>query len=245
MLFSGKKKKKNPVEIKLREDQFCSVIEDSSENVKTSYCIIADSQNYNLLYRDGRFLGMPCPFGGAIYPFSTDPKDQGSKRDLKTFRKSKVVCLSKDFNLKVNWGTKVPFTLSDVDTNKAFRVGARGTFYVNIDPSDAARMADRFYSKCLTQRNAELFNTEALRDFLAEAFVMQIGAKIQQYMEEKHRSLENYVGLMPSEILQISHDLYPTLKDIFGHYGLTIVEESSSNSILTGLEVKEIQNSAN
>jgi hypothetical protein len=46
---------------------------------------------------------------------------------------------------------------------------------------------------------------------------------------------------MPSEILQISQDLCPKMKDIFGAYGLTIVEESSSNSILTGLEVTEIQ----
>jgi hypothetical protein len=60
-------------------------------------------------------------------------------------------------------------------------------------------------------------------------------------MEEKNRSLENYVGIMPSEILQISQDLCPKMKDIFGAYGLTIVEESSSNSILTGLEVTEIQ----
>ena len=239
-----KKKKKSPVDIKLREDQFCAVIEDNAENVKKTYCIMASGDNYCLLYRDGRFLGMPRPFGGPIYPFSPDPTKKGSKRDKKKFHKAKVVCLSKDFNLKVNWGTKVPFTMADVDTNKAFSVGARGTFYVNIDPSDAARKADQFYSKCLTQRNAELFNAEALRDFLCEAFIMQIGAKIQEYMEAKHRSLENYVGIMPSEILQISKDLFPEMKDIFGAYGLTIVEESSSNSILSGLEVKEILRSA-
>lgn len=235
-----KKKKKGPFDMQLKEDQFCSVVEESSCDVKNTFCIMASGDNYYLLYRDGRFLGMPRPFGGPIYPFSTDPTKKGSNRDRKHFNRAKVVCLSKDFNLKINWGTKVPFTMADVDTNKAFKVGARGTFYVNIDPSDAARKADQFYSKCLSQRNAQLFNTEALRDFLCEAFIMQIGAKIQQYMEEKHRSLENYVGIMPSEILQISEDLCPKMKDIFGHYGLTIVEESSSSSILTGLEVTEI-----
>ena len=235
-----KKKKSGIVDIKLRDDQFCCVIEDAAEDVKKSYCIMASGDNYHLLYRDGRFLGMPRPFGGPIYPFSMDPTKKGSNRDRKSFHKAKVVCLSKDFNLKVNWGTKVPFTMADINTNKAFKVGARGTFYVNIDPTDAARKADQFYSKCLTQRNAELFNAEALRDFLCEAFIMQIGAKIQEYMEKEHRSLENYVGIMPSEILKISEDLCPKMKDIFGHYGLTIVEESSSSSILTGLEVTEI-----
>ncbi len=243
-MFS-KKKKKGPIDIKLREDQFCCVIEDNAADVKNTYCIMASGDNYYLLYRDGRFLGMPRPFGGPIFPFSTDPTKKGSNRDRKQFHTAKVVCISKDFNLKVNWGTRVPFTMADVDTNKAFRVGARGTFYVNIDPTDAARKADQFYSKCLSQRNAELFNSEALRDFLCEAFIMHIGAKIQQYMEEKHRSLENYVGIMPSEILQISQDICPKMKDIFGAYGLTIVEESSASSILAGLEVKELPNPNN
>ena len=103
------------------------------------------------------------------------------------------------------------------------------------------RKADQFYSKCLTQRNAELFNAEALRDFLCEAFIMQIGAKIQEYIEEKGRSLENYVGLMPAEILKISEELCPKMKDIFGQYGLSIVGEASANSILIGLDVNEVQ----
>ncbi|MBE6584879.1 MAG: hypothetical protein E7649_07925 [Ruminococcaceae bacterium] len=235
-----KKKKSGPVDIKLKEDQFCCTLEDYSADVKNTYCVMASADNYYLLYRDGQFMGMPRPFGGPIYPFSTDPTKQGSNKDRKKFHTAKIVCLSKDFNLKVNWGTKTAFVLSDINTNKAFKVGARGTFYVNIDPTDAARKADQFYSKCISQRNAELFNTEALRDFLCESFVTQIGAKIQEYMEEEKRSLENYVGLMPAEILKISEDLCPKMKDVFGHYGLTIVPEASSSSILVGLEVNEI-----
>ena len=235
-----KKKKSGAVEIRLDENQFCSVVEEMSSEVTNKYCIIANSDNYNLLYRDGRFMGMPCPFGGAIYPFSIDPREQGTNGQKKQFRSAKVVCLSKDFNLKVFWGTETPFMLEDVHTHKPYEVGARGVFYVNIDPTDAARKADQFYSKCLSQRNAALFDTEALRDFLREAFIMQIGAKIQQYIEEKNASLANYVGLQPSEILKISEELCPKLKDVFGAYGLTIVPEASANSILQGLQVKEI-----
>ena len=236
-----KKRKSGVVEPKLREDQFCIVLEEKSDDVKNKYCILASSDNYNLLYRDGQFLGMPQPYGGPIYPFSPNPTKKGSNGKKKKYHTAKVVCLSKDFNLKVNWGTKTPFIFEDNKTKKAFSIGARGTFYVNIDPSDAARKADQFYSKCLTQRNAELFNTEALRDFLCEAFIMQIGAKIQEYIEEKDLSLENYVGLMPSEILKISEELCPKMKDIFSKYGLTIVSEASANSILMGLEVREIE----
>ena len=235
-----KKKKTGIVEIKLNENQFCSVLEDKAEDVTHKYCILASSDTYNLLYRDGRFMGMPAPYGGAIYPFATDPTKQGSKGQKKQFHSAKVVCLSKDFNLKVFWGTETPFIFEDSVSHKAYEVGARGVFYVNIDPTDAARKADQFYSKCLTQRNAALFDAEALRDFLREAFIMQIGAKIQHYIEEKERSIANYVGLMPSEILAISEELCPKMKDIFGAYGLTIVTEASANSILQGLMVKEV-----
>lgn len=235
-----KKKKVGPVEIKLNENQFCSVLEEKAEDVSHKYCVIASSDTYNLLYRDGRFMGMPAPYGGAIYPFATDPTKQGSNGQKKQFHSAKIVCLSKDFNLKVFWGTESPFIFEDSVSHKAYEVGARGVFYVNIDPTDAARKADQFYSKCLTQRNAALFDAEALRDFLREAFIMQIGAKIQHYIEEKNRSIANYVGLMPSEILAISEELCPKMKDIFAAYGLTIVTEASANSILQGLMVKEV-----
>ncbi len=239
-MFFGKKRKKGPVEMKLNANQFCLVVEERADDVAKEYCVIADSNNYNLLYRDGRFMGMPAPFGGAIYPFATDPTKQGSNGQKKQFRSAKVVCLSKDFNLKVYWGTDTPFILEDKDNHKPYEVGARGVFYVNIEPTDAARNADKFYSKCLTQRDTALFDTEALRNFLREAFIMHIGAKIQNYIEEKGRNLSNYVGLMPSEILKISEELCPKMQDIFGAYGLSIVMESSSGSILQGLEVNEV-----
>lgn len=240
-MFGFKKKKKSGQEnIQLGEDQFCAVVEVSADEVTTEYHFLANSDWYSLLYRDGQFLGMPCPNGGKIYPFSTDPKREGSRSDLKSFTRAKLVYMGKDFNLKVNWGTSTKFVLEDPQTHKAYAVGARGVFYVNIDPNDAARRADRFYRKCLSQGNASMFDTEKLRDFLREAFIMQIGAKIQEYIEKSGRSLENYVGLQPSEILKISQELCPSMTDIFAEYGLSIVTKSSQNSILSGIEVEPV-----
>ena len=235
-----KKKKSGAVELKLDQEQFCAILDEKSTDVTKKYCVIANADTYNLLYRDGRFLGTPRPFGGAIYPFSLDPTKQGSNRDKKQFHTAKIVTLSKDFNLKVYWGTEIPFMMEDPVTREAYRVGARGVFYVNIDPDDAARKADMFYSKCLTQRNAELFTAEALRDFLREAFIVQIGARIQKYIELNGRTLSNYVGLQPSEILAISKDIFPDICNIFSAYGLSIVKESSAGSILQGLIVEKV-----
>ena len=105
----GSKKKSGPVEIKLEADQFCRVLEDKAAEVKSNYCVIASSDNYNLLYRDGQFMGMPKPFGGAIYPFSVDPTQEGSNGQKKQFHTAKIVCLSKDFNLKVTGKERFPF----------------------------------------------------------------------------------------------------------------------------------------
>ena len=232
-----KKRKSGEEYLTMDAEQFCTVREIKSDDVTNKYCIIASSDHYCLLYRDGQFLGMPCPFGGAIYPFSTDPTKQGSNGDKKRFHRAKVVCLTKDFNLKVYWGTETPFVIEDTKTHLPYSVGARGVFYVNIDPNDAARKADKFYSKCLSQGNASLYDTEKLRDFLKEAFIMQIGGKIQEYIAASGRSLESYMGLQPSDILKVSQDICPTVTDIFAEYGLCIVKKSSQGSILQGLVV--------
>ncbi len=239
MIF-GKKKKNGPIDIRFHENQFYSVISEKSENVTHKYCINAEGDKYTLLYRDGKFMGMPAPFGGSIYPFATDPTQQGTNRQKKQFHSMKIVCLSNDFNFQVFWGTSSPFILEDKHTRKAYSVGANGVFYVHIDPSDAAHNANTFYSRCLSQRDPATFDIEALCEFLRAAFVMRIGAKIQEYIETKNRSLANYVGLMPSEILAISEELCPTMKDIFSEYGLSIVVKSSSGSILQGLMVNEL-----
>lgn len=234
-----KKKKKGSVEIKLAKDQFCKVLEERAEDCSHKYCIDTDADQYNLLYRDGQFMGMPTPFGGSIYPFSIDPTKRGTGGQKKKFNRAKIVCLSKDFNLKVSWGTRRPFTMADCETKQPYSVGASGVIYVNIDTNDAARSADRFYRKCLTQRDAEMFNTEELRDFLAEAFVNRVGGKIQEYLEAENRPLSNLVGLQPSEFVRISEDLYPKMKDIFAEYGLTVVSVSSG-SLLGNLLVNPI-----
>jgi hypothetical protein len=69
---------------------------------------------------------------------------------------------------------------------------------------------------------------------------MQIGSKIEEYIGKSGKSLENYVGLQPSEILSVSQDICPTLANIFDMYGLTVIQEVSSNSILRGLIVREV-----
>ena len=73
-------------------------------------------------------------------------------------------------------------------------------------------------------------------DFIAVEGPSGIGKSTLLYVMG---TLLQSAGLMPGEILKISEELCPKMKDIFGAYGLTIVTESSANSILQGLVVKE------
>ena len=232
------KKKKGAATIKIGENQFCAVLEDRSDSVTKKYCVIADADNYNLLYQNGVFLGMPCPYGGTIYPFSTDPTKQGSKKDLKQFHTSKVVCLSKDFNLKIVWGGS-RFAIEDPTTGEQFYVGARGVLYLNIDPSDAARKADMFYNKCITQRKAEDFDTKSLNMFLKEAFVMHAGAKIQEYVTEKKLPISRLKSLHPSDVMKISAEIFPKFESVFESYGLSLVKSSCEVSLIQEIKVQD------
>ena len=236
----GKKLLKGSIELKLNENQFCTVWEGKAEDCSHKFSIDTNADQYNLFYRNGQFMGTPTPFGGTIYPFAIDPRQAGTRGQKKQFNRAKVVCISNAFNLKVYWGTKIPFTMIDSATQKGYTVGASGVFYIEIEPSDGGRNADRFYRKMLTQGDPSQMTTEMLRDRLAEAFLNRVGAKIQEYLEALNRPLSNMVGLQPSEFLKISEELYPKLKDIFEDYGLTIAP-SSTGSILGRLIVNPLE----
>lgn len=228
------------ISIPFDPDRLANSVKFNSDDVKASMSVTARGVHYNLLYRDGQYQGIPHMEGGSIYPFSVDPRKKGSNGQKKKFNEAEIVAIAKDFTVKVLWGTKTPFTIEDPNTKTPYRITARGVFFVNIDPSDSAKSANLFYSKVLANRNLEEFKLEQLRDFLADAFVNRIGAKIQEYIESSGRSLSNYVGLMPAEIVKISEELCPKMGDIFGHFGLAIDEEASSGAILGALNVTEI-----
>ena len=236
----GKKLIKEPVDLKLTEDQFCAVWEGRATEYAPEFCVDTDAAQYNLFYRDGRFLSTPTPDGGAIYPFSVNPLEKGSRGDKKKFTRAKVVCISKTFNLTINWKTPQPFLMYEKGTNKAFTVDAEGCFLLEIDPSDGGRNADRFYGKLLSQGDPTKMDTDALCRKLTASFINRIGVEIQKCLETINRPYAELIGLQPGEIMEISMAIYPRLKSLFDDYGLTIAEEGSSSAILKGITVTPV-----
>lgn len=229
-----KKLKKGFTKVGLERNEFCKVYEENADECSHEYYFSTHADNYNLLYRDGQFIGMPAPFGGKIYPFSDAITKEGSKHQKNKYGQVQLVCLAKRFNVKVQWGKREPSLMIDNATQKAYVVGMRGVFYVTIDPVDAARSGDLFYRTCVSQYGNE-YTEEDLKDFLADAFVNSVGGKVQEYIAKLDRPLSNLVGLQDAEKVKISEELYPELKDLFKKYGLIMVEESSKKAIFSGL----------
>lgn len=231
------RKIKGPIYLGLENDQFCSVWEGNQKDCSYHLEIVTSADHYNLVYQDGKFLGRPLSNGGSIYPFSFDPERQGSRSDKKQFTRTKVVCISSAFILEMPWGA--PDFLMFYQ-GKAYDVGASGKFYLEIDPTDAGRNADRFYRKMLTQGDPTKMTTKALRDKLLAAFQNVIGAKIEECLAEVDRPLPELVGLTSSEKEKISMAVYPKVKEVFAEFGLNITK-STRNSIVGNLVVREHQ----
>ena len=235
MLF--KKKKNGPVDMRLEEKQFAKILDIKADDVGTKYCVIAQADHYYLLYRDGRFLGMPCPYGGAIYPFSLNPTEPGSKSQKKKFNAARIVCLSNAYVLEVKWGTRDNPVLSDPITQKNYMYGANGAFYAKIEEKDAARSADKFYRKVLSQFSGEAFTYENLRDKLLNAFLPKINDAVQNYINANRVSLTDFIGMNGQQLKAISNALCSNMINVFDEYGVVIVESSSKDCILSKIFV--------
>ena len=241
------KKFKGPIILNLRSEQagpnhpekeiFCRVWEKKANECAFGIEVIADEKYYNLLYQNGKFLGLVHPDGGSVYPFSYDYRKKGSRFRNRKIKYAQVVCISKAQNLEMFWGTHDPILVYDKD-GKPCQFGANGSFYVEIEPADCANNADRFFQKLLISANEEGMTVEAVRNKLKAAFVNVIGEKIQEALEEMNRPLQELVGLTAKEKLKISENVYHKIKNLFGEYGLTLVA-ASKNSIVNHLVVRE------
>ena len=103
---------------------------------------------------------------------------------------------------------------------------------VEIEPSDGGTNANLFYGSLLSQGDPSKMDTEALRESLVDLFINRVGDRIQACIKELDRPLSEIGGLQPSEFLQISNQVYPSIKNVFADYGLTITEKSRDSVVL-------------
>ncbi len=224
-LFSRPKDESELFEIvKLKETEFAKVKEYKAIEHTHKFHVIVDETNYNLVYRDGQFLGMPLRFGGKIYPFSKNLTKQGSWLQMRKFTSTRIITVSKGNKLLVEWGSSDPYMIEDPVTREPYKIYAGGKFYVGIIRNNLGETANKFYLECLSQ--GRLADQVSICNYLKPAFETYFGAKIQEYIQKKNKSLDNYVGLGPDDLLAISKELFETVKNIFESFGLEMVAES-------------------
>ena len=230
------KKIAGPISLRLENDQMCAVWEAAAKDCVFGLAANANADYYVLWYRNGEFMGMPKPNGGIFYPFSYDPLEKGTRSKNKEYMLAKIVCISRAFSLEMYWGTPERFLM--FEDGKAYRVGASGKFYVEIDPADAGRNADRLYRKIFSQGDAAKKNVEAVRNELRAVFLPVIGTVLQKHLAELNRPMSGLIGLSPEEMIHISEDVYEKVKGIFSEFGLTIAEPSKK-SIIGNIRISE------
>ena len=230
------KKINGPVTLELGDAQMCAVWEAKANECVFGLTANANADYYVLWYRNGEFMGMPRPEGGMFYPFSYDPLKKGTHFQNRHFFVAKIVCISRAFSIEMFWGTPNRFLM--FDEGKAYRVGASGKFYVEIDAADAGKNADRLYRKLFSQGDASKKDVEAVRNELRTVFLPIIGSVLQDYLLKLNRPMKELIGLSPREMLEISEAVYPKVRDIFAEFGLTI-SATSKKSIIGNLLIDE------
>ena len=219
-----KKKDVKPIEIQLTKDEWYRSERYYSAKMKHHQYIQADGRrHYTFLSQDGRFAGQPAPLGGKIFPFSPKPEEMCTKKEAKQFLYAEVVVVKKDYIMKIDWGTPPHrmFHIEDPVSKAAYKVGANGSFEVKIDPTDAARNSNQFFLQLLSASSD--YNSEDLKQRLQDRYLQEIGAGIESVIKKESRSLDNYVGIGPSDLKRVSDLLIPEISSIFADYGLTIV----------------------
>ena len=225
-----KKKEIKPIEIQLGKDEWYRSERYYSAKMKHKQYVQADGRrHYTFLSQDGRFAGQPAPLGGRIYPFSPNPEEMGTKKEAMQYLYAEVVAVKKDYIMKIEWGTPPHrmFHIEDPISKVAYKVGANGSFEVKIDPTDAARNANQFFLQLLSASTD--YNAEDLKQRLQDRYLQEIGAGIENVIKKDNRSLDNYVGIGPSDLKRVSDLLIPEIKSIFADYGLTIVANTLNN----------------
>lgn len=229
---------KGSVVLHLEPNQFCRVWEHTAKDCAFGTHVIADADHYNLLYQNGKFLGLVQPDGGVIYPFSENPYKKGSLFKHGKIKSAKVVCISSAYNLNMSWGTVSAMLMYDRDGTPCY-LGASGMLYLELNPGDGGRNADCLYRKLFSQEASDRMTVDAVRNKLKPAFIEVIGAEIQDHLENMNRPLAELKGLTPKEKLEVSKSAYENLKDFFEtEYGLTLTK-ANQKSIVSNLVVRK------
>lgn len=230
-------KNKNPIFLKVPEDQLCAAWRGISKKYRRGFFMIPDTFTKVLLYQNGKLISLPENEAGAIYPFSEDPKKKASFWKPRTVSVAEVACVRDQAELRVFWGNSSAshIVLSDGETQKSWRVLSHGQLRLRI--SDV-RLA---YEKLLHDG----YNTEeALQDFLRDQFITKTRAILNEICKNIPAPSRDSNILGASFQMALGEKYYEATKNIFKDYGLEMCE-STKYTIFTNIFIKPFESEEN
>ena len=197
-----------------------------AKNIHKNDRYIVSADNYNIITRDGVFLGMPIINGGCIYPLSADCVNAPSFISPK-FNKISFLIVKKDFNLKFDW--KVDFSVYDRISGKTFDVHGNILIYPTVDDLYDPLNLSLFMAlyNLLTLRynkhgDYEEYNTEHWKSLFENSITEIFQKAFSEYIENEQISLENYVPLKGDAMDRLTDMLYLPLDKICRNCGLKL-----------------------
>lgn len=216
-MFLFGKKKSAPITPRLDPDEICCIIEEISDNVDKSYCILSDPGTYTLLYRDGIYLGNPQPAGGPIFPFSDDPTKMGTNSQKKKYKIAKLVCITKDI-LSIPCGSPFPVIISDPTSGKGYNLTVNGTIRADFNYSD--ENARTFYETLSMASASDELDVSAVRNMCSDMISLRIAAAVQNYINENNMPAQDLQ--IPINMMKVSEYIENSIDGIFDNIGLSI-----------------------
>ena len=223
-------KMKKAVFLEVPEDQLCEVWQGVSKGYSSGFSVIPEPGTTVLLYQDGKEISLNE--GGAIYPFSSDPKKKNPFWKKSAANVAEVVCIRAQSDINVFWGTprQDHIVITDENTKKSCGVLANGQLQLKITDAKLA------YEKLLRNK----CNTEEQQYFLRNQFVNNTRSILNKLFENISVPSGDSGSISTSCQIELSEKYYEATKDMFKEYGLEMTE-NTKYTMIKGVILKPVE----
>jgi hypothetical protein len=126
------------------------------------------------------------------------------------------------------------------ENGKAYRISARGDFYVTLDPTAPEQSAVKFYQNVILANGFDELKTDQLILLLRNDFANRICVLIQEYIEENNIPISTLKSLGAGTMSKMSEYALSKLDGLFERYALVIDKKLSRDVLISSLVVFDI-----
>ena len=201
--------------------------DDAKYMSRKSYYIVSAS-NYNVFIRDGKIIGMPRPYGGAIYPHSKDCINPPSLFSPK-YTSFSFVIIPKDTLIKFTWNFEIIIT--HPVSGKAFPLKLHLPLSPAFDYLEVPETMDRFMAVYnlararkygLSTVACEEYTTDDWKSIVGNDAVDVFKEHFLKYLEEVKVYFRNCSSVDDIDVTPFVDSMHTPFDRLFVKYALTL-----------------------